>query len=144
MSPEYVIRRVGAAETRALRREVLRSHQRLDEVGFAGDELPGAAHFGAFSVLGGPEMVATATVHPDEGGWRLRGMATREGLRGQGLGGALVEACLEHARQSGGGVIWCHARIKAADFYRRQGFEARGEIFELAAIGPHVYMWRAL
>src|SRR5260221_14584947 len=101
MSEEYVIRRVAAAETRPLRQEVLRPHQRLDEVGFTGDDVPGAAHFGAF-VSGGGQMVATATVHPDEGGWRLRGMATRDGFRGRGLGGALVAACLRHALDSGG------------------------------------------
>src|SRR5215831_577501 len=109
MSQEYVIRPVSAAETRPLRKEVLRPHQRLDQVGFAGDEAPGAAHFGAFV---GDEMVATATVHPDrraersearscrepvasglpveKDSWRLRGMATRDGFRGQGMGGALV------------------------------------------------------
>jgi len=141
MSPEYAIRPVTAAETRPLRREVLRPHQRLDEVGFAGDGVEGAAHFGAF-VNG--EMVATATVHPDEGGWRLRGMATRDGFRGRGLGGALVEACIAHAQKSGGTMMWCNARLKAADFYRRFGFEARGEVFELPRIGPHLYMWRAL
>ena len=137
MGPEYAIRRVAAAETRPLRQEVLRPHQRLDEVGFAGDDVPGAAHFGAFV---GEEMVATATVHPDEGGWRLRGMATRDGFRGRGLGGALVQACLAHARESGGARIWCNARLKAADFYRRYGFEARGAVFELPGIGPHLYM----
>ena len=141
MSPEYAIRPVSAAETRPLRKEVLRPHQRLDEVGFAGDGVEGAAHFGAF-VNG--EMVATATVHPDEGGWRLRGMATRDGFRGRGLGGALVEACIAHAQASGGTMMWCNARLKAADFYRRYGFEARGEVFELPQIGPHLYMWRAL
>lgn len=141
MSPEYAIRPVTAAETRPLRKEVLRPHQRLDEVGFAGDGVEGAAHFGAF-VNG--EMVATATVHPDESGWRLRGMATRDGFRGRGLGGALVEACVAHAQASGGTMMWCNARLKAADFYRRYGFEARGEVFELPQIGPHLYMWRAL
>jgi ribosomal protein S18 acetylase RimI-like enzyme len=141
MERDYDIRAVSAAETRTLRQEVLRPHQRLDEVGFAGDGLPGAAHFGAF--VGG-EMVATATVHPDEGTWRLRGMATRDGFRGRGLGGALVQACVEHARASGGKEMWCNARLKAADFYRRHGFEVRGEVFELPEIGPHLYMRRAL
>jgi GNAT superfamily N-acetyltransferase len=163
MSQEYVIRRVSAAETRPLRKEVLRPHQRLDQVGFAGDEAPGAAHFGAFV---GDEMVATATVHPDgqaarhglaaaprlaplgspidERGWRLRGMATRDGFRGQGMGGALVAACVAHAKENGGVKLWCNARVGAADFYRRHGFQIEGEKFELPEIGPHYYMWRAL
>ncbi len=136
-----MIRRVSAADTRSLRREVLRPHQRLAEVGFAGDGVPSAAHFGAFV---GEEMVATATVHPEEGTWRLRGMATREGFRGKGLGGALLEACVEHARAGGATAIWCNARLKAVEFYRRHGFEARGPDFELPGIGPHLYMIRSL
>src|SRR4051794_11884594 len=116
MDPAYVIRAVSAAETRLLRKEVLRPHQTLDEVGFAGDEVPGAAHFGAF-VNG--QMVATATVHPEDDEWRLRGMATRAEFRGRGLGGELVQACVDHVRQAGGTRIWCNARLKAADFYRR-------------------------
>jgi predicted GNAT family N-acyltransferase len=139
-SAYFEIRRVSGEETRPLRREVLRPHQRIDEVGFAGDQLVGAAHFGAF-VQG--ELVATATVHP-ESGWRLRGMATREGFRGRGLGGALVEACVAHVAAAGGASLWCNARIKALDFYQRHGFEARGEIFELPEIGPHVKMVREL
>jgi predicted GNAT family N-acyltransferase len=141
MDPAYFeIRQVSAAETRPLRKEVLRPHQRLDEVGFAGDEVPGAAHFGAFVQM---HMVATATVHPEDG-WRLRGMATKEGFRGRGLGGALVEACLKHVAREGGTSVWCNARLKATDFYRRHGFEARGEVFELPEIGPHVKMIRYL
>jgi predicted GNAT family N-acyltransferase len=141
MDPAYVIRAVSAAETRLLRKEVLRPHQTLDEVSFAGDEVPGAAHFGAFV---NEQMVATATVHPEDDQWRLRGMATRAEFRGRGLGGALVQACVEHVQKSGGTRIWCNARLKAADFYRRHGFEARGAVFELPEIGPHVRMSRSL
>ena len=57
---------------------------------------------------------------------------------------AAMQACIAHARDSGGTTIWCNARLKAADFYRRYGFEARGEVFELPRIGPHFYMCRAL
>jgi GNAT superfamily N-acetyltransferase len=136
---QFDVRRVSAADTRPLRQAVLRPHQRLDEVGFAGDGVLGAAHFGAFL---GSAMVATASVHPEgaPGWWRLRGMATAEAHRGRGLGGALVGAVLGYVAAEGGGVVWCNARVRAAEFYRRHGFVAEGGELELPEIGPHLYM----
>jgi len=144
---QFEVRRVSAAETRPLRQRVLRPHQRLDEVGFAGDGVRGAAHFGAFLLhQSHGEMVATASVHPEgePGWWRLRGMATEEAHRGRGLGGALVEAVLGYVSAEGGRVVWCHARVRAAAFYRRHGFVAEGSELELPAIGPHLYMVRTI
>jgi predicted GNAT family N-acyltransferase len=40
--------------------------------------------------------------------------------------------------------VWCNARVDAAGFYRRYGFEAEGGVFDLLAIGPHVVMRRRL
>ena len=140
---QFEVRRVSAADTRPLRQRVLRPHQRIEEVGFAGDGVPGAAHFGAF-VDG--DLVATASVHPEgePGCWRLRGMATDEAHRGRGLGGALVDAVVKHVAAQRGRQLWCNARVRAADFYRRHGFVAEGDAFELPEIGPHLYMARAM
>jgi GNAT superfamily N-acetyltransferase len=77
-------------------------------------------------------------------GWRIRGMATVESARGQGLGRLVLDALLEHVARHGGGVVWCHARVRAADFYHRAGFEARGVPFDLPGIGPHLCMWRTV
>jgi ribosomal protein S18 acetylase RimI-like enzyme len=144
---QFEVRRVTAAETRPLRQRVLRPHQRLEEVGYAGDGVPGAAHFGAFVHLHQRvAMVGTGTIHPEgePGWWRLRGMATDEAHRNGGLGSALVHAILAHVAAEGGRVVWCNARARAAAFYRRHGFTVEGEPFELPEIGAHVYMLRAL
>jgi len=143
-----VIRPIAAAETRPLRQRVLRPHQTLDEVGFPGDDAPDAVHFGAFagavlvgiaSLLREPPPGSAAT-----GAWRLRGMATAPEVRGGGYGGKLALACIEHARAHGGTFIWCNARVAVGDFYRRHGLRAEGSVFELAGIGPHILMTRAL
>jgi GNAT superfamily N-acetyltransferase len=76
--------------------------------------------------------------------WRLRGMATAEERRGEGLGGAVLDAIVSHAASQGGALIWCNARVRAIPFYERGGFAGLGEQFEEAEVGPHLVMWRAL
>jgi GNAT superfamily N-acetyltransferase len=116
---------------------------------FPGDDSPDAGHFAA--VTGGV-VVGIATVYreaapwapgtPDA--WRLRGMATDERHRGEGIGAALLGAALAHARDHGGATVWCNARLPAVGFYLRAGFETRGERWEEPVIGPHMAMERAV
>jgi GNAT superfamily N-acetyltransferase len=140
------IRPVNAAETRPLRQSVLRPREAIAALTWPHDDAPDTGHFGAF-VDG--EMVATATIHreaqpgvDDQRGWRLRGMATAPAARGQGHGGALVEACIAHAVARGASRVWCNARTGALRFYLAHGFLVEGEPFELPEIGPHARMVR--
>ena len=77
-----------------------------------------------------PELPAP---HPGVA-WQLRGMATEESVRGTGLGGRLLVAALEAARDGGADWLWCNARTHALGFYARYGF-AVGEA-EYPS-GPH-------
>jgi GNAT superfamily N-acetyltransferase len=93
--------------------------------------------------------VASLTREPPPGSddptaWRLRGMATLPAARGRGLGGRLLEACLDHARARGGASVWCNARTRALVFYERHGFVAAGEPFDLPGLGPHLELRRPL
>jgi hypothetical protein len=40
--------------------------------------------------------------------------------------------------------VWCNARSPARGFYEREGFTIEGDTFEIAGIGPHFLMARAL
>jgi GNAT superfamily N-acetyltransferase len=75
--------------------------------------------------------------------WRIRGMATAEGHRGQGLGGVVLDQLLSVVADQGG-LVWCNARVPAVPFYLRAGFLAAGEVFELPLIGAHQAMWRGV
>jgi predicted GNAT family N-acyltransferase len=138
--------RLDPEAVRPLRQAVLRPHQRVDEVAFPGDALPGAAHFGARD--GGGALLGVASVSPEPhpvaprpGDWRVRGMATDpDGGRGRGAGALLLEACLAHARAAGGLRVWCNARSPVRGFYERAGFTVEGGEFELPGIGPHHLM----
>lgn len=137
------VERVDPEVVRPLRQRVLRPHQTVAEQVFAGDADPRAAHFAAYADDG--EVIGIASITPEggPGAFRVRGMATDpERGRGTGAGGALLMACVEHARAEGAARVWCNARTPARGFYERYGFVAEGEEFTLPDIGPHVLMSR--
>jgi GNAT superfamily N-acetyltransferase len=123
-------------------------------------ELPGADHPDAVVmaavVTASGEVVGTAAVTPEEApadlgrvlppgrAWRLRSMATRPDLRSSGVGAGVLGAVIEHVAAHGGGTLWCSARVPAAAFYERAGFERFGDEWIAEHIGPHVMMWRAV
>lgn len=139
---------ISAAQARVLRRAVLRAGREPESAVFPGDDAPGTVHLGAFS---GDDLVAVLSLY-DEGSdamppphaWRLRGMATRPGLRGRGIGRALLDAGLAEVAARGGRRLWCNARDGAVAFYRQAGFTVLGDAFELPGIGRHYLMCRSV
>jgi GNAT superfamily N-acetyltransferase len=144
------VERVAARATFPLRQRVLRPHQTVDDLAQSGDDDPDSGHFAAIDAAG--EIVGTASVYREPPpwspgateAWRLRGMATAEGQRSQGIGGDVLAAVIAHVRSAGGGVLWCNARVPAVTFYRRAGFVTRGQPWDEPAIGPHVAMYRTV
>jgi predicted GNAT family N-acyltransferase len=135
-----LIRQVAGDDIRPLRHRVLRPGQTFEETVYPGDDLPDTVHLGAFD---GDRLVGIASLYRegrDGDGWRLRGMATDATVRGGGYGAALLGACISHVAASGGGELWCNARMAAVGFYRRVGFEVVSDEFEVEGIGPHVVM----
>jgi predicted GNAT family N-acyltransferase len=80
--------------------------------------------------------VGTARMLPDG---RIGRMAVLAPWRGRGVGHALLQELLRLAAAQGLEKVWLHAQSRAADFYRRHGFQVVGEPFEEAGI-PHVAM----
>ncbi len=72
--------------------------------------------------------------------WRLRGMAVDPDHQGIGVGTALLARVRDFVDRSGGGLIWCNARVSAQDFYVAAGFVSIGEPWDEPGIGPHVRM----
>jgi GNAT superfamily N-acetyltransferase len=144
---------VSVGVIRPLRHEVLRGGHPEDSVRFRGDDHPLVLHVAARLVTNDRdgEVVAIGTVFPDAPpweparvhGWRIRGMATREEYRGHGLGRRVLDALVAHATDHGGSLLWCHARIGALDFYRRDGFVTIGERFD-DGVAIHQSVWRTL
>jgi predicted GNAT family N-acyltransferase len=126
---------------------VLRTNERIEQLALPGDDDPDTCHVAALTAS--HEVVGTANVRlepppwePDaESAWRLRGVATRQELRGRGIGGRLLDAVLTHIAIRGGGLVWCFARVPALRFYQRAGFVTRGEPWTDPDLGPHIAMW---
>ena len=148
MEPKIEVRFISSAETLPLRLAVLRPGRPRESAMFAGDDAKETKHFGAFrdgKLLSIASLFAAEL--PDQPGaaaYQLRGMATANEARGQGLGRALVVACLDYARQQRARVLWCNARIVALEFYRKLGFETIGPEFDIPDVGPHFRMWRGI
>lgn len=139
--PGFTVRivRTDADTVRPLRQRVLRPGRPAEDVTYSADAE--AAHFAAYDPAGTVVGVATAFPEPHpvtgEAGWRLRGMAVEESVRGTGCGSQVLAATMAHARDSGARLIWCNARVGALAFYTRHGFVAEAGAFEIPGGGPH-------
>jgi GNAT superfamily N-acetyltransferase len=138
------VQRVTAAETFPLRQRVLRPHETADALSTPPDDGE-AVHLAAVedgTVVGAAVVMREAAPWARFGdvSWRLRGMATAEDKRRQGIGFAVLGAVLEYVEQHGGGLLWCSARTSARSFYERAGFVSRGDIWDEPNLGPHVMM----
>jgi ribosomal protein S18 acetylase RimI-like enzyme len=73
--------------------------------------------------------------------YQLRGMATTEKYRGQGIGNQLVNFAIVYLRGQKANYVWCNARKAAVRFYKNLGFEIISNEFEVPSIGPHYVMY---
>jgi GNAT superfamily N-acetyltransferase len=135
--PELELRAIPLAQTRALRRDVLRPYLTVEEL--AEHEPGDAVAYGAFD---SDELIAVGLVGPEggPGAWRVRGMATKPGARGRGAGTEVLQALVQHATDNGATSLWCNARKRALSLYERAGFEATSDEFQTPRIGPHYRM----
>jgi predicted GNAT family N-acyltransferase len=135
---------VAAEETYALRGAVLRPNG--GEITWAGDEDPATFHLAAHTDDGAVIGVVRYSPAPcpwrpmARSPWQLRGMATDAAVRGAGAGRLLVVEGLARVAARGGDLVWCDARVTAAGFYERMGFEVVTDEFEKPGIGPHLGM----
>jgi GNAT superfamily N-acetyltransferase len=149
MATQPIIQRISGSETIAIRWPVLREGFPRESAVFDGDDLPSTQHFGAFL---DDKLVGVASIflvpcplYPElDRAWQLRGMATLPAVRGAGVGKALLHACEDSVRANHGHLLWCNARVSAAEFYRLHGWQIRSEIFEIPTVGPHYRMIREL
>ncbi|MFJ3054750.1 GNAT family N-acetyltransferase [Herbaspirillum sp. NPDC087042] len=95
-------------------------------------------HAVAYDEAGQP--LATGRLLPDG---HIGRMAVRRAGRGQGVGGAVLQALIQAARERGDREVVLNAQTHAAPFYARHGFVREGEEFMEAGI-PHITMRASL
>lgn len=135
-------RRARLEEIVDLRHVMLRQGLPRESAIFPGDDLPESRHYGAFSDA---IAVGCATLHVShwerEPAWQLRGMAVALELLGHGIGKAILLFLEDDLRVTTPvRLLWCNARVPAAGFYQKQGWEIRSTPFEIPTAGLHVKM----
>lgn len=134
------ISRVQAEDIYPLRLLVLRPGGTVSDCVWRGDEY--AEHW---AVKRGNEITCIAGFYevPYEGelkALQLRGMASHPEVRGLGHGKKLILYTLDEYRKRGFKLIWCNAREKAVDFYRKLGFQVVSGAFDIKGVGTHYRM----
>jgi YbgC/YbaW family acyl-CoA thioester hydrolase len=61
-------------------------------------------------------------------------MAVLPLVRGSGVGRQVLDALMQAARERGDREVMLHAQMAAVPFYRRAGFQARGDVFQEAGV----------
>jgi predicted GNAT family N-acyltransferase len=112
--------------------------QHLDR-GDNGGGTPCARHIALLTHAAG-RPIGCARLLPDG---HVGRMAVLRPWRGRGVGRALLQAALARAALAGFTVVRLNAQVHALDFYRREGFEAFGDVFSDAGI-PHRAMQRVI
>jgi GNAT superfamily N-acetyltransferase len=125
-----------------LRVRVLRRGTPFTHANYPEDSYTDAVHLG---IVRDGDVVATSTWFskecpeaPGVQAVQLKGMAVDDTLQGGGLGAALIEHGIAHARATGARLVWARARDSALYFYERRGFAVAGNGFMDEPTGmPH-------
>ena len=138
------IKTITAEETFDIRKEVLRKNIPLP-FEFNGDSDEDTFHLGAFKndkliAISSYMKVKNKNFNGEQ--FQLRGMATLVGSQGLGAGKLMVEKAFSILKELSIDCLWCNARIKAVNFYEKQGLETFGEKFDLTFVGEHYVMFK--
>jgi len=124
----WTVVEVSAAQTHALRRELLREDRTDLDLHMRDDDTRGAFHLAVKDEA--DRIVGVAIVTPAtpefpaaNPAWRLRQMAVTPGHQGAGIGTSLLEAALTRVHSLGGATMWAEARDSSLGFYLAHGMQ---------------------
>ena len=142
------INKVDAKKIRPLRHSELRKGQDFSTTSYIEDYEAGTFHM---ACIVDEKIVTCATFYPEKSSklksdntYRLRGMATDSDFQRKGYATDLMNESFKELKNRDCDMVWCNARLVAVDFYKSSGFKITGEIFDIAEIGPHYYMYKEL
>ena len=142
------IRKVDAKKVRSLRHSELRKGQDFSTTSYIEDYEAGTFHM---ACIVDEKIVTCASYYPEKSikiksnrAYRLRGMATDSNFQRKGYASDLMAESFKELKKRDCDMVWCNARLGAVDFYKSVGFKIIGEIFDIAEIGPHYYMYKEI
>ncbi len=140
------VRRASAAEVIDLRHSVLRAGLPRESAIFSGDDDASTRHLVAVAdgqVIGCVTLLLNRW--QSESAWQLRGMAIAPSHQNGGIGAQLLHAAEASVRgDSAILLMWCNARVPAAGFYGKHGWQIASDVFDVPTAGPHVKMIKRL
>ena len=142
------ITKVDAEKVRALRHSELRKGQDFSTTSYLKDYKADTFHM---ACIVDEKIVTCATFYPEkstkiksDNAYRLRGMATDSKFQRKGYATDLMSESFKELENRDCDMVWCNARLVAVDFYKSVGFKITGELFDIAEIGPHYYMYKEI
>ena len=140
------IKTITAEETFDIRKEVLRKNIPLP-FKFNGDLDEYTFHLGAFKndkLIAVSSYMKVINKNFDGEQFQLRGMATLVDFQGFGAGKLMMEKAFSILNELKINCLWCNARIVAVNFYKNQGLQTFGELFNIKYVGDHYVMFKNL
>lgn len=143
-----LIKEISAKETFIVRHPVLRKGKPIETCAFKGDDLKTTHHFGLFDnsdLIGIISLfLKTNTIFAENLQAQIRGMAILESHQKKGFGEILVKHCEKYCISNQFDLIWFNARTAAVGFYKKMGYEIKGNPFEIPEVGEHYLMYKKL
>ena len=140
------VHKVDAEKIRPLRHAELRKGQDFSTTSYLKDCAESTFHIAC--IIDG-KAVTCATFYPEtstkiksENAYRLRGMATDSNSQRKGYASDLMTESFKELKKRDCDMVWCNARLIAVPFYKSVGFKIIGDLFDIAGIGPHYYMYK--
>ena len=142
------INKVDAEKIRPLRHSELRKGQDYSTTSYLKDYEEGTFHM---ACIVDDKIVTCATFYAQtsmkmksNNAYRLRGMATDSNFQRKGYARNLMVESFKELKKRNCDMLWCNARLVAVSFYESLGFKIKGELFDIAEIGPHYYMYKEI
>ena len=142
------IKKADAEKVRPLRHSELRKGQDFATTSYLEDYEADTFHM---ACIVDEKIVTCASFYPEksikiksDNAYRLRGMATDSNFQRKGYATDLMNESFKELKNRDCDTVWCNARLVAVDFYKSAGFKITGEIFDIAEIGPHYYMYKEI
>lgn len=105
-----------------IRHEVMYPHLPYDSIKLENDK--NGIHFGLYV---DDSLTAVISLFQSGNISQFRKFATLVSAQGKGYGTLLLNYIINYVKNTGSKIIWCNARVSAAEFYRKFGFVLTNE-----------------
>ena len=142
------IKKITKEQTYPVRNNILRKGKPVESCHFPGDDSETTFHFGYHhneQIIGIVSLFQTTNkIFDNSIQFQIRGMAIQENHQKKGIGKALIEYLEQFLKPHHQVLLWFNARESAVPFYKKLGYEIKGEAFEIEEIGTHYIMYKTI